>query len=165
MIDAVDELHGVAISFLLLTLGKNKSYSTNIISCKNTSEYILTVINSAEKSFLNIALYIKSSQKRRSPWAYTFTKKHQEDIDNNYKISDNLYVIFVNSNDGIIALNYKEFRKILDYNHEDAEGIRVVRKYKQSYRLSGRDGLLKYTVPPSKYPKNIKDFIIEKINK
>ena len=71
------------------------------------------------------------------------------------------FIILVNSNDGILSLSYEEFRKILDYNHEEAEGIRVSRKHKQSYRLSGRDGKLKYTIAPSSYPVKI----IESLNK
>ena len=166
MIDEKEQLHGVAISSLLLALSKDEKYLSLIIDEENSSEYTLKIkknINKGlfkkNKEFLNIGLYVKLSKKRRTPWTYTFVKKHQEDVDNCFKKNNNLFIILVNSNDGICCLDYKEFRNILDYNHEESEGIRVSRKLKQSYRLSGRDGKLKYTIAPSSFPSKIIEYV------
>ncbi len=167
MIDIEKQLHGLAISLLSLSIGDEKKYTMQIKSNTERSGYDLTVKNESgffkKNKLLKIGIYIKISQKRRGPWAFTFKKIHQEYIDKMNQENHKTFVILINSNDGIVSLNYEELRKLLDYKHEDAEGIRVSRKLKQSYRLSGRDGKLKYTIPPSNYPKKIINYIKDKI--
>ena len=166
MIEDKDQFHGVALSFLLLALSEKKKFMSLILNGESSSEYVLKIKKDKKdmffkkkQEFLNIGLYVKYSTKRRTPWAYTFNRQHQEDIDKSFKKHATTFVILINSNDGIVCLEYNEFRKILDYNHEEAEGIRVSRRLKQSYRLTGRDGKLNHTIAPSSFPKKITEYI------
>ena len=42
---------------------------------------------------------------------------------------------------------------------EDVEGVRVSRKIRESYRLSGRDGKLSRTLPRNSFPDSIIEWI------
>ena len=166
MIEEKDFSHGLAISKLFLALSKNENFFSLILNEKNSSKYTLKIKKNKKNSlfklreeFYKIGLYIKISNQRKSPWSYTFTKKHQEDIDKSFKENDTTFIILVNSNDGIVSLEYEEFRQLLDYNHEEAERVSVFRKHNQSYRLSGRDGKFERTLRSNDFPKKIVNHI------
>ena len=45
-------------------------------------------------------LFIKHSSKRRSPWRYTFTLAHQEEVQRLYEGNEDVFVILIAGEDG-----------------------------------------------------------------
>lgn len=64
-------------------------------------------------------------------------------------------MVFVCGNDGICCLEFDQFKRVLDYVHEDLENVSVCRRKKESYAVKGRDGELKGKISDSDFPKVI----------
>ena len=47
-----------------------------------------------------------------------------------------VFLVFVNGDDGIACLNFQQFKKVLDEHHDEQEWVRVSRKPKQNYRIT-----------------------------
>ena len=91
-------------------------------------------------------IYIKYQRKNRSPWAFTFIKEHQEEIEILEEFTSGVLIMLVCGRDGIVCLTYSELKELLDDNYEDSEGIRIKRPLKGNYHLKGRDGKLSKTI-------------------
>lgn len=136
--------HGAAIMRLL-------HYSDEPITITSypTSTNASYVIND------DIGIYIKHTTKRLAPWGFSFHKEHQDEILDMYNNLSNVYVILVCWQDGIVALSFNELKNILDHEHEDIEWVRVHRRPKQKYTVTGSDGKLKYKIGNNEYPRKI----------
>ena len=62
---------------------------------------------------------------------------------------------------GSRALITSNFKDVLDEHYEEQEWVRVSRKPKQSYRISGNDGKLEKPLPRNSFPKVITQFFEE----
>ena len=71
-----------------------------------------------------------------------------------------IFLIFVNGDDGIACVNYEQLKEILDEHYEEQEWVRVSRKPKQNYRISGNDGKLESRFQET-LPKVITEFFDE----
>ena len=114
--------------------------------------------NSAYAINNSIAVYIKHSKKRLTPWSFTFYKKHQDYISELNNIFDNIVILLVCGRDGVVGLKFDELKQILDSNHEDIEWISVSRRKKEQYKVTGTDGSLAFKVTQD-------DFIHKALNK
>lgn len=93
-----------------------------------------------------VGVYIKHSTSRAKAWSFSFIKEHQDTILDLYEIYGNVVVLLICHDDGIVGLNFEELKEILDDNHEDIESIRIKRRKRELYKVSGTDGKLKYKV-------------------
>ena len=91
-------------------------------------------------------LYLKHSSSRMSPWNFTFRRDHQQEVDELYRLIGYLVVGLICNDDGVVGLDYTEFRTVLDTNHEAIEGISIFRKPRGMYIVRGRDGKMQYRI-------------------
>ena len=79
-----------------------------------------------------IGLYIKYSKKLVSPWRFGFQREHQDE----FKIMSDLckmsFLILVCNKDGIVCINNKTLKTILDDKYEDREIIVFCKKNSQN---------------------------------
>lgn len=100
-------------------------------------------------------LYLKHSSKRMSPWGFTFHRDHQVEIDEMHRLFSHVVVGLVCNDDGVVGLDYAEFRTVLDTNHEAVEGISVSRKPRGMYMVKGRDGEIRYRIGEGDFQKKV----------
>ena len=93
-----------------------------------------------------VGVYIKHCTTRARAWRFSFIKEHQDTILDLYKIYENVVILLVCRDDGIVGLDFSELKEILDNNHEEVEWIGVKRRKGELYQVSGSDGKLKYKV-------------------
>ena len=72
-----------------------------------------------------------------------------------YKIYENVVILLVCRDDGIVGLDFSELKEILDNNHEEVEWIGVKRRKGELYQVSGSDVKLKYKVAQKDFLKKI----------
>jgi hypothetical protein len=105
-----------------------------------------------------IGLFIKSSNKRLSPWRYSFNKSHQDELLELKMTHGEAFVVFVNGDDGIACVDFDTFKQVLDEKHEEQEWVRVSRKPRQTYRVAGNDGKLDRPLPRNSFPFVISEY-------
>ena len=158
-----DLAHGAVLRGIIRTL--NKEYpkiNYKFEFGKSTSAYILNIYSgSIFKKKITIALFMKFSRKRLSPWRFTFIKEHQEEIEKMHKKNNETIICLVNGEDGIAMIKYELLKKVLDDNFEEAEQISVSRKLKEYYRINGTDAKKKIPLAKNTFP----NLIIEIIHK
>lgn len=109
----------------------------------------------------SIGLLLKNSNKRRSPWQYTFLRSHQEEVQKLNINHDVTFVLFLNGDDGVACVRYTLLKQFLGDNFEDTKSVRVSRKLREAYRISGRDGKLTNPLPMNSFPNSILEWITE----
>lgn len=155
-INNTDRLHGAAVFKLFEALGKKlPSCYFSIDTGESSSAYLLTGIDPARDLKVQVGLFIKLSNKRLSPWGYSFHQSHQDELLFFKEKCGEAFSIFVNSDDGFACLNFTSMKEVLDDHHEEQEWVSVSRKPKQAYRISGNDGKLERPVPVNAFPEII----------
>jgi hypothetical protein len=104
-------------------------------------------------------VYIKYSEKRISPWNFTFKKIHQEELKVMNEMFLNVFVILVCHRDGLVCINEKELKLLLDENYEETEWVKAKRLSRSFYSVFGKDGKLDFKIPPGDFPKKIFEVI------
>jgi hypothetical protein len=99
-----------------------------------------------------VGLYIKHSTNRLSPWVFTFKHGHQEEIRQMYKRFGLVFTVLVCSDDGMVCLSYPELKLALDELHNPTEWVKVARRTRQKYTITGSDGKLKTKVGENEFP-------------
>jgi hypothetical protein len=102
-----------------------------------------------------VGLYIKYSANRLSPWTFTFKEEHQDEISEMKSVLNDVFVALVCRDDGIACLNYAELKFILDDQHEEVEWVRVSRRPREKYAVTGSDGKLKTKIGDNEYPSKV----------
>ena len=143
MIKDFEVYHGIALCRLHNT---HKDITIARFSQADNASY---VVNG------KIGIYIKFSKKRMSPWNFTFTKKHQDEILKMSVIVKRVFVTFVCGNDGIACLNFRELKQILDNQHDDVEWVSVSRGARKMYSVKGRDGALAFKLGNNEFPSKL----------
>ena len=170
-----EKLHGVAILRLLEEISVSFPDARFSLSTgESRSSYVLKGRLLREKRHLflgskqtvvefSAGLFLKTSMKRASPWTYNFTLEHQDEVRALKNKYHQVFLIFVNGDDGIACLDFDRFKQLLDDHHEEQEWVRVSRKPRQAYRLTGNDGELDSTLPSNSFPKVVTNFFEELI--
>jgi hypothetical protein len=165
-----EKFHGVTILRLLeeislkfpearFALGHCKSRSSYVIKGRLLKEKRHMLVRSTQVAVeFSAGLFVKTSMKRVSPWAYTFQKEHQDEILELKKECGEVFVVFVNGDDGIAGITFDQLKQILDYNHEQQEWVRISRKLRETYRISGNDGKLDKPLPKNSFPKIVSEY-------
>ncbi len=115
--------------------------------------------NNSYKINNKIWLYIKTSTSRNGPWTFTFTKTHQDEIQELKNSLESVFLILVCNEDWIVALSFEEIKQILDYDHSDIEWIRIKRKKGEKYTVYWHDWELKRKIWDNEFPKKVLDLI------
>lgn len=100
-------------------------------------------------------LYLKHSSSRMSPWGFTFHRDHQQEIDELHGLIGYVVVGLICNDDGVVGLDYTEFRTVLDTMHEAVEGIGISRKPRGMYMVRGRDGTMQYRIGEGDFVKKV----------
>ena len=148
MINEFEYYHGAALRSICE--GSETSVSIEVLD-KHYDNSAYAINNST-------ALYIKHSKKRLTPWTFTFYKQHQDYISELKDIFNDIVILLVCGDDGVVGLNFDELKIILDSNHEDVEWVKVDRRKREQYQVSGTDGKLTFKVTHA-------DFIKKSLNK
>ena len=144
MIKEFEFYHGLVFSRIIHTYNGQieiKPYPT-----QSNSSYILND---------KVGLYIKYSTKRMTPWHFSFRQQHQEEIQEMQAKLSSVFVLLVCNDDGIVCINDKELKQVLDENFLPVESIRIGRKPREKYSVSGTDGKLKLKIGESDFPKKL----------
>ena len=172
-IGSEEKLHGVVFLRLLEEISTEFPEARfSMLTGISRSSYVLQGRLLKEKRHLLVStkqtavefstgLFIKTSTKRASPWSYNFVREHQDEIQQLYERHGQVFLVFVNGDDGIACLNFQQFKKVLDEHHDEQEWVRVSRKPKQNYRITGNDGQLGNPLPRNSFPKVITEFFNE----
>lgn len=143
MIRDFEKFHGAVFAHLLHS--SNVKITIELLTTKSNSSYVLND---------SIGLYIKYSSKRMSPWPFTFHRPHQEEIAQMKLRFKQVFVAFVCHDDGIACLDHDELKAILD-EHEEDEWVRISRKSRGMYSITGKDGKLKFKIGAKDFPRKI----------
>lgn len=102
-----------------------------------------------------VGLFIKYSNKKISPWRFTFTKEHQEEMQIMRDLLENIFLILVCERDGIVCIEYSELKHVLDEHYEEIEWISVSRLKREQYSVKGSNGKLDFKIADTDFPKKI----------
>jgi hypothetical protein len=140
MIDEYEFYHGALLRALIVECGVPIEISVD----DSTGRVDSFSINR------KVAVHIKYSEKRMSPWQFTFSVENVEELialDRKYQ---NLFICLVCGSDGVVALKPDEFLQITGPAQSKTYWIRVARPKNKMYELTGNDGTL-----DSKKPRGI----------
>ena len=162
-INPEEQSHGVVALRLWEELGINLpslSFSISTMGSRSRSSYILKAIQPkmlGTGKEVSAGLFIKVSNKRASPWRYSFHKDHQDEILDIHQQHGEVFIILVAGTDGIACVNFESLKQILDDHHEEQEWVSLSRKLRQNYRLAGNDGSYERPLPKNTFPRLITD--------
>jgi hypothetical protein len=105
----------------------------------------------------DVGLYIKYSSKRMTPWRFSFKREHQEEIVEMKKKFDQVFLVLVCNDDGIVCLSYEEIRQILDEQIEPVEWVSASRNPRQMYAIKGSNGKLGFKIADNEFPSKLFD--------
>ena len=91
-----------------------------------------------------VAIYIKYTKSRMTPWVFTFKKEHQVELKVISQLHKKTFLVLVCGHDGITCIEYSKLKSILDEKYADAEWVKVHRYRREHYQLSGSDGKLNH---------------------
>jgi hypothetical protein len=133
----------------------------NISTGDSRSAYILSanvpaILGKGKKT--SAGVFVKISNKRASPWRYSFIKEHQDEILQMKEQHDEVFVAFVNGTDGVACLDFDGLKQILDEHHEEQEWVSVSRKLRENYRVAGNDGKYERPLPKNNFPNIVVDY-------
>ena len=113
---------------------------------------------SGNNSFMineKVGLYLKYSTKKISPWRFSFTKEHQEEMKIMRDLLENIYLVLICGKDGIACIEYEELKQVLDEYYEDVEWVSASRLKREQYSIKGSNGQLDFKIADTDYPRKI----------
>ncbi len=114
-----------------------------------------SVSNSSYVLNETIGVYIKYSSKRMTPWRFTFTKEHKDEIDLMKASLRNVFLLLVCNDDGIVCLSYSELKEILDNQRDPIEWISATRHKREMYAVKGSNGELNFKIGQNDFPEKL----------
>ena len=135
--------NGVVLNKLIR---KGKPVKIDVFPCTSENAFIIND---------KVGLYIKYSKKLTTPWRFSFLKLHQEEFKIMSELCKNSFLILVCNKDGIVCINNKTLKLILDDDHEEVEWISASRLARESYAIKGSDGKLKFKINLNDFPKHV----------
>ena len=144
MISEQQQFHGP----VFIELTQNSKKPVQIESLKGHYENTAYAIN-------GVGVFIKHSSKRMTPWKFSFYKNHQDTILELKKIFDEVVVILVCGKDGFVGLDFLELKNILNEVHDEIEWIKIDRRIRTQYSVSGTDGKLGFKITRDNFLKKI----------
>ncbi len=144
MIRRVEQYHGIALARLVrgelaLTVGARSHEDYRVVYTVND----------------RVALYVKYSTSRLSPWTFGFKIEHQDEIRQLRAEFEDVFVTLVCGLDGIACLAGVEYQRMLDDDAKSGEWIKVSRGPRQKYAVSGSDGRTVFKIGDNEYPAKV----------
>ena len=68
---------------------------------------------------------------------------------------DNVFLVLVCGDDGVVTLSYDELKKILNEQYDEVEWIAISRRPREKYAVTGSDGKLKYKIGENEFQDKI----------
>ena len=156
-----EKLHGVAILRLLeeiseqfpearFAIGHGKSRSSYVIKGRLLRErrHMIQAWQDVAVEF-TAGMFLKVSNKGAHHGPITF-REHQDEVFELKKNYGQVFLVFVNGDDGIARVDFDRFKQVLDEHHEDQEWVRH-RKPRETYRISGNDGKMENPLPKNSF--------------
>lgn len=163
-INPQDRIHGACISEVVLELSNlAPSMSVRVDRGADRSSYLFECSDTNTKRTCRFGLYVKYSRKRLSPWSYSYEKEHQLQLENIATDMGEVFSVFINGEDGYACIDYRELREILDAHFDEVEWVRVQRKLRESYRISGTDGARERPLAQNAFPQKIIEYVSREI--
>jgi hypothetical protein len=144
MVKEFEFYHGLVFARLIHNLGHSvliEPYPT-----ESNASYIINK---------EVGLYIKYSTTRMTPWSFSFKKEHQDEILDMKNKLGRVYIVFVCYDDGLACLSYSELKDVLNEKYEQTEWVRIARRSREKYTITGKDGKLKYKIGDNEFPRKI----------
>jgi len=103
-----------------------------------------------------MAIYLKYSQKRMSPWTFSFSEAHVNEVKEIKNKFNKIYLVFVCGRNGIVCLDFEEFSTVISLENKNfPKWIRASRQKGEKFSISGSDGGLKHKIGNSDFPEKI----------
>jgi hypothetical protein len=140
MIKEFEFYHGIVFSQILHA--REKPFSIRRDLADSNASYIIDE---------NIGIYIKYSTKRLTPWRFSFSKKHYDEIVGMKQGLGSVFILFVCGEDGIVCLSFFEFVCVLN-NVIISNWISIRREKGEMYKVKGADGELETKIGRNEFP-------------
>jgi|TARA_B110001469_G_scaffold20487_1_gene21278 hypothetical protein len=161
-INTQEKMHGAAILRLIEALSKelpnaNFALKTGV---SQSAYYIEGIVPKTlgKGRRAGAGLFIKVSNKRLSPWRYSFHQDHQDEILKLKSTHGETFIALIAGDDGIAGFDFNLFKEVLDDLHEEQEWVSVTRKPRENYRIKGNNGTLKKPLPRNSFPSILVDY-------
>ena len=161
-INTQEKMHGAAILRLIEALSKELP-SANFSLKTGVSQSAYSIGGIVPKTLgkgrrAEAGLFIKVSNKRLSPWRYSFNRDHQDEILKLKSTHGESFIALIAGDDGIAGFDFTLLKEVLDDHHEEQEWVSVTRKPRENYRIKGNDGTLNSTLPRNSFPGIVVDY-------
>jgi hypothetical protein len=143
VIRQVERFHGVALARLIRSEGSAVSVARHP-RCR--AAYTIDD---------RVAVYVKYSTNRLSPWAFGFKQEHQAEIADLRAEFNEVFVALVCGTDGIACLGSREYQRVLDDVLHSSEWVRVARGRREKYAVTGSDGRKAVRIGDNEYPAKV----------
>lgn len=135
MLREFEFFHGVVLARILHSTAE--AISLNRFSSNFNAGYVLNG---------STGLYVKHCNKRLAPWRFSFQPEHLQQVQMMKVSLNKLFILLVCNDDGIVCLSHDEVAQILDPRHRSNKWIRVHRRPRKMYSVTGSDGELEFKV-------------------
>ncbi len=102
-----------------------------------------------------VALYVKYSTSRLSPWSFQFARAHRNAVEDLTGEFDETFVTLVCGLDGVACLDLKQYRQLVSSDDASVEWIKVTRRARQKYSVTGSKRRQALKVGNSEYPAKV----------
>jgi hypothetical protein len=94
-----------------------------------------------------VAVHIKHSSKRLSPWSFSFSIEQLREFVTLRRQAESVWLVLVCGPDGIVTLSLEEFVSITGSRPGGVASVRVDRGRREMYRVNGNEGELPNAKP------------------
>jgi hypothetical protein len=137
---ALEHYHGLVLARLV------RATQPVRIGCVSRSAY---VIDDA------VGLYIKYSTNRMSPWPFSFSRAHQEELEGLAASYEETFIALVCGTDGIACLGRGELSRVLDDEYREVEWVKASRRPREKYAIRGSDDRRGFKVGDNEFPAKV----------
>jgi hypothetical protein len=102
-----------------------------------------------------VALYIKYSTSRLSPWSFSLSRSHQLELEELAARCEAVFLVLVCGRDGLACISRSELNRVLDDVYQETEWVRVSRRARQKYLITGTDDRRGFKVADSEFPAKV----------
>jgi hypothetical protein len=144
LIGELERYHGVAL--VRLVRGAASHGQTPMLASRGRSAY---VVND------RVGLYMKYSTNRLSPWAFSFSRSHQQELEALASEYETAFLVLVCGQDGVACLTRTELARILNDDYQNVEWVKASRRARQKYLITGSDNRHGFKVADSEFPSKV----------
>jgi hypothetical protein len=134
-------IHGVVFSKLIHGAGAEVRLS--LFSNAFNAGYVLNG---------QTGLYIKHSSNRMTPWSFSFQPEHMRQICEMKERLTRVFTVLICNDDGIVCLNDIELENVANPAGAQYKWVRVARRPRKMYTVTGTDGELDLKVGVGDFP-------------